>query len=52
MKHFQDLELSVLVSLILEYLFDGDGFARLSDGRLEDNSEAAVANNLLRIISE
>jgi hypothetical protein len=38
-EHFQDLELSVFVSFVLEDLLDCDCFPCLRNGRFEDNSE-------------
>ena len=49
-QHLENCELTVLVALVLEHFLDGDGFAGLSDGGLEDDSEGAVADNLLGVI--
>ena len=51
-EHFQNLELSVLVPLVLEDLFDGNCLASLRNSGLEDHSKRAIADNLLRIVGE
>ena len=38
-QHFQDLELSVFVPFVLEYLLDGHCLSRLRNGCFEDDSE-------------
>ena len=52
MKHFQDLQLSILVPLVLEYFLDSDGLACLRDCSFEHHSEGTVADDLLCVISE
>ena len=52
MKHFQDLQLSILVPFVLEYFFDGDSLTRLCDRSLEHHSKGAVADDLLCVIGE
>lgn len=49
-EHFQNLQLSVLVSLVLENLLDGNSFSCFCNCGFEDNSERSVANNFLGII--
>ena len=51
-QHFQNLQLSVLISLILEHLFDGYGFPSLSNCRFKHNSKRSISNDLLSIVSE
>ena len=52
MQHLEDLQLSVLVALVLEDLFDGDCLASLSDRRFEDNTEGAISDNFLGVVRE
>ena len=47
-----DLQLSVLVPLVLVDLLDGDGRVQLDAGGLVDDSERAVADDALSIVSE
>ena len=51
-QHFQNLQFSVLVALVLEHLLDGHGLARLSDRGLEHHAEGALTDDLLRVVGE
>jgi len=51
-QHLEDLELSVLVPFVLEYLLDGYRLASLRNRRFEDHSERPIANDLLSIVRE
>jgi hypothetical protein len=51
-QHFQNLQLSVFISLILKDLLNGDSFSSLRNGGLEDNSKGSIANDLFCIIGE
>lgn len=52
MEHFKNLQLSVLVSFILEDLLDGHSLTGFGDGGLENDTEGAISNNLLGIVCE
>lgn len=47
-----NLQLSVLVSLVLVHLLDGDSLTVFIHGGLEDDSEGAIADNTVSIIGE
>ena len=51
-QHFQNLELSVLVALVLEHFLDGHSLSCLSNGRFENHSEGAISNNFLSVVSK
>lgn len=51
-EHLQDLQLSVLVALILEHLFDSDSLASFCDCGLENDAKGPISNDLLSVISE
>jgi len=51
-QHFQNLEFSVLVALVLEDFLDGNSLASFRDDCLEDNSEGSIADDLLRVVSK
>ena len=51
-QHLQDLQLTVLVSLVLEHLLDRHCFTCLRNCGLEDDSKGTIADDFLRIISE
>ena len=50
-QFFHDLQLPVLVPLVLVDLLDGDDFARLGPGGLEDDTKGAVAHDSVRVVS-
>lgn len=50
-EHFEDLELSVFVALVLEDLFDGHGLSGLCDHCFENHTERSVAYDLFCVIS-
>ena len=52
MEHFQDLKLSVLVSFVLEDLFDSNCLTGLSNSCLEDDSERAISNDFFSVVGE
>jgi len=39
MEHFQNRQLTIFVSFVLEYLFNGNGFPCFSNGSLENHSK-------------
>ncbi|KAI0561909.1 shaggy protein kinase [Gracilaria domingensis] len=43
--HAHDLQLAILVTLILQNLFDGNGLARFAHGSLKDDAEGAISND-------
>ena len=51
-KHFQNLQFSVLVSLVLEHLLDGHSLASLCDCCLEYYSEGPIPDNFLSVVGE
>ena len=51
-KHFQNLQFSVLVSLVLEHLLDGHGLTSLCDCRLEYYTEGPIPDNFLSVVGE
>ena len=51
-QYFQNLQLSVLVALVLEYFFDGHSLSCLRNGRFENHSKGAISNNFLSVVSE
>ena len=50
--HFEDLELSVFVSFILEYFFDCDSLAGSFDVALVDHAEGAFAGGAVDLVFE
>ena len=51
-KHFQNLQFSILVSLVLEHLLDGHSLTSLCDCRLEYYSEGPIPDNFLSVVGE
>lgn len=51
-KHLQYLQLSILVSLVLEHLLDGHGLSRFRDGGLENHAKRSISNDFLSVICE
>lgn len=51
-EHFQNLELSVLVALVLEDFLDGDGLAGFRNDCFEHNTKGAISNDFLRVVSK
>ena len=51
MEHFENGELSVFVSLVLEYFFNGHCFSSLRNSGLEHHTEGSVTNDFLSIVS-
>ena len=51
-KHLQNLQLSILVSLVLENFLDGNCLASFRNGSLEHDPERPISNNFLGIICE
>lgn len=51
-QHLEDLKLSVLISLVLEYFLDGHCLSRLSNGSLEDHTKRSISNDLLSIVGK
>ena len=51
-KHFQNLQFSVLVSLVLEHLFDGHSLTSLCDCCLEYYTEGPIPDNFLSVVGE
>ena len=52
MESFKNLKFTVLISLVLENLLDSYSFPSFSNGGLENDTEGAVAYDLLCIIGQ
>lgn len=51
MQHLQDGQLSVLVSLVLEYFLDGHCLSRLGYRCLEHNTKRSISDDFLGVVS-
>jgi hypothetical protein len=51
-EHLEDLQLTVFVALILEYLLNGDSLTCLCDSCFENNTEGTITDDLLCVIGE
>ena len=51
-QHFEDLEFTVLVPLILKHFLNCHSLTSFGNGGLEDHTERPIADDLVRIISE
>ena len=51
-KHFENLEFTVLVSLVLEDFLDCHSLASLGYGGFEHNTKGAVSDDFFRVVGE
>ena len=51
-QHLEDLQLTILVALVLEDLFDGNSFASFCYRCLENYAKRAIANDFFSVVSE
>ena len=51
-KHFQNLQFSILVSLVLEHFLDGHSLTGLCNCRLEYYSKGPIPDNFLSVVGE